>query len=168
MQTKRIIRCALFACIALIIFVLEAQIPPPVAIPGVKLGLANMVTLASLYILGARDTFFILIVRIFLGNLFTGQAISLLYSLFGGVLCFVVSVGLKRFFSGNTIWALGVIGALFHNIGQIVCAVIMFKTSSLVYYGLVLCLMSLATGSFTGLCAQFTVKLFNKLNPFIT
>ena len=158
MQTKRLIRCALFSCIALVIFVLEAQIPPPVAIPGIKIGLSNAVTLAALYILGARDTFFILMVRIILGNIFTGQALSLLYSLCGGLLCFGVSVCLKNFFGKNTLWALGVIGSVFHNIGQIICAIFMFNSPSLVYYGIVLCLAGVVTGVFTGLCAQFAVN----------
>ncbi len=145
---------------ALIIFAVESCIPPFVAIPGVRLGLANVVTLGAVYILGPRDAFWILIVRIILGNMLTGQLVSLIYSFAGGILCYIATVGLKRFFEGSTIWALGVIGALCHNIGQIACACFMYRTGSLVYYGAVLCALSCITGTFTGLCAQVMVKAF--------
>ena len=159
MDTVRITRCALFACMALIIFAVESCIPPFVAVPGVKLGLANVITLSAVYILGAKDAFWILLVRIILGNIFTGQLISMIYSIAGGVMCYTATVCLKRFFAGNTIWALGVIGAICHNIGQIACACLLYRTGSLVYYGLVLCSLSCITGTFTGLCAQLMVKV---------
>ena len=164
MQTKRLIRCALFSCIALVIFVLEAQIPPPVAIPGIKIGLSNAVTLAALYILGGRDTFFILMIRIILGNIFTGQAVSLLYSLCGGLLCFGVSVCLKNFFGKNTLWALGVIGSVFHNIGQIIAAILVMKSSAILVYLPPLLISGVVAGVIVGLVSGLVLK---KVKPYI-
>jgi len=163
MNTHRIIRCAVFSAVALIIFVLESLIPPVVPIPGFKLGLANTVTLASMYILGIKDAFWILLVRILLGNLFTGQIMSMVYSLCGGMLCFGITAALKDFFGKSTLWALGIIGAVFHNIGQVACACVLFGSTVFVYYGLVLCFASFFTGTFTGLAAQFTVNYFHAL-----
>ena len=154
---SRITECAVFACVALIIFAVEACVPIPVAIPGVKLGLANVVTLAAVYIIGKRETLMILIVRIILGNIFTGQAVSLIYSLTGGIFCYIITVALKSFFKGKNIWALGTIGAIFHNFGQLLCAYLMLGSGSLVYYGLVLTAAACVTGTFTGLCAQYVI-----------
>jgi len=162
MNIHKLTRCALFAAVALIVFVLESLIPPLVPVPGFKIGLANVVTLSALYILGRREAFFILIVRIVLGNIFTGQLVSMMYSLCGGFLCFLVTAALKNCFKNDTLWALGIIGALCHNLGQTLCAYFMYDSVSIIYYGAVLCLASFVTGAFTGLCAQFTVKHFLK------
>ncbi len=162
MKLQRLTRCALFASVALIIFVVESYIPPVVPVPGFKLGLANVVTLAALYILGRKDTFLILTVRILIGSMFSGHLMSMLYSFCGGYLCFVVTSLLKNRFEGNTIWALGVIGAIMHTLGQTICAYFFFDSQAIFYYGAVLCLVAVVTGIFTGLCAQFTVNFLKE------
>ena len=154
---SNITKCALFAALAVIIFAVEACVPVPVAIPGVKLGLANVVTLVAVYLFDKRQAFAILIVRIILGNLITGQIMAMLYSFSGGMLCYIITVALMPFFKDNTIWALGTIGAIFHNIGQLVCAYFMLGSGSLLYYGFVLTIAAIVTGSFTGLCVQYVI-----------
>lgn len=154
---SEITRCAIFACAALVIFSVESCVPLPIAIPGIKLGLANVVTLAAVYILGNREALMILIVRVILGNIFTGQLMSLIYSLTGGMFCYIITVMLKPFFNGRSIWALGTIGAVFHNFGQLLCAYFMLGSGSLVYYAFVLTAAACFTGSFTGLCAQHII-----------
>ena len=84
-QARRLTRAALLTAIALTIFLAEAQLPPPVPIPGIKLGLANIVTVYAMFVLGPRDTLLILLSRIFLGAVFSGQMMTLLYSLGGGL-----------------------------------------------------------------------------------
>jgi len=158
MKATRLTRCALFTSMALIIYVVESLLPPFTTIPGFKLGLANTVTLAVVYLMGYREAFLILILRIILGNMFTGQMMSLIYSLSGGLLSFVITVILKRFFPLNTIWALGIIGALFHTLGQTVCATILFNSNSFLYYSVFLSVLSFVSGAFTGFCAQLLVK----------
>ncbi len=163
MKTMSLTRCALLAAMALIIHVLEAQLPPLAPIPSIKLGLANIITLAAIYIVGRRQAFLILIVRIILGNFFSGQMMSLIYSLCGGVLCYAVTVCLKPIFKINTMWFLGVIGAIAHSLGQLACASILFGSLSFMYYAPVMCIFCCISGTFTGLCAQFMVKHFCKL-----
>ena len=163
MKLKQLTRCALLASVALIIFIVEAHIPPLVPVPGFKLGLANVVTLVAVYILGVKEAFLILTVRIVLGNMFSGQLMSMMYSFCGGYLCFGVTALLKKYFNGNTIWALGVVGAIFHNVGQTLCAYFFFESAAIFYYGAILCLTAVVTGIFTGLCAQFTIKKFKQL-----
>jgi len=150
-------KSACLAALALVIFSVESCVPVLVAIPGVKLGLANVVTLVSVYILGKKYAFFILLVRILLGNIITGQIMAMIYSFSGGMLCYIVTIALKPYFKGNTIWALGTIGAVFHNIGQLICAYFMLGSGSLLYYGFVLTIAAIVTGSFTGFCAQYVI-----------
>ena len=85
-QVKRLVFCALLTAIALTIFMIEAQLPALAPVPGIKLGLANIVTVYAMFALGPRDTLLILVSRVFLGSLFAGGS-TFLYSLAGGLLC---------------------------------------------------------------------------------
>ncbi len=163
MNTKKLTRCALFAAMALIIYAVESLLPPFAAVPGFKPGLANTVTLAAVYILGPVEAFWILLVRIILGNLFTGQLMSMIYSLSGGMLCYVVTVSLRRFFDPKTMWALGIAGALAHISGQTLCACVLFRSDAFLYYGMYLCIFAFVSGTFTGLCAQLMTKYIKPL-----
>ena len=81
---------ALLTAVALTIFMVELQLPALAPIPGVKLGLANIITVYAMFVLGPRDTACILLVRILLGSIFSGQLMALFYSLAGGLLCYLV------------------------------------------------------------------------------
>ena len=163
MELKKLTRDALLTAIALTIFMVEAQIPPLVPIPGVKLGLANIVTVFALFTYGRRDALLILVVRVFLGSVFSGQIMTLLYSMSGGLLCFAVTVLLQKILTDKQLWVAGVIGAVFHNIGQIIVAIVVTGTPGIVVYLPVLLVSGIVTGLFTGLCAQF---LYGKLKHF--
>lgn len=156
--TKQLTLMALLTAIALAIHVAEAQIPAPVPIPGVKLGLANIVTVWAMFTLGAGPALMVLIARILLGSLFAGQAMSLMYSLAGGLLCYLAMLLLRRVLTRDQIWVASVIGAVFHNIGQILVAIVVTGTPAIVSYLPVLLLSGIITGLFTGLAAQYLVK----------
>lgn len=162
-STKKITTMALLTAFALIIFMIEAQIPPLVPLTGVKLGLANIITLFALFTLTRRETFCILVMRIVLGSIFSGQPMTMLYSLSGGVLCFVVISIMKNFLSEKSVWTAGVVGAVFHNIGQIIMAVIVTGTPEIVVYFPVLLASGIVTGLFTGFSAQFLLDRYNKI-----
>lgn len=119
MKIKTMTRMALLSAIALTIFWVEAQIPMPISVPGVKLGLANVVTVYAVFSLGAWEAGGILLVRVLLGSLFTGQMMSLLYSAVGGVLALLTALGLKRILTGTQIWVASCFSAVAHNLGQI-------------------------------------------------
>lgn len=154
MKTKRLTFCALLTAIALTIFVAEAQIPPVVPVPGMKLGLANIVTVYAMFALGPRDTFLILLARILLGSLFSGGAV-LFYSLAGGLACYAVMLLLRRVLTLKQLWVCGAVGAIFHNIGQMVMAIWIARTPLLIVYLPVLLITGTLAGAFTGLAAQF-------------
>ncbi len=160
--TKQLTTMAMLTAIALAIHVAEAQIPAPVPIPGVKLGLANIVTVYAVFTIGAGPALMILVARILLGSLFAGQAMSLLYSLAGGLLCFVVMLLLKKILTRNQIWVASVIGAIFHNIGQILVAIVVTGTPAIVSYLPVLLLSGIAAGLFTGFAAQTFIHRMDK------
>ena len=157
MQTHRLVRGALLTAVALTIFMVEAQIPAPVPIPGIKLGLANIVTLYALFVLGPWDALGILLARILLGSLFAGNMMVLLYSLAGGLLCWAISCGLKKIMTLRQIWLCSIFGAIAHNLGQMAVAVALTRTPGLLVYLPALILSGVIAGAFTGWAAQFLV-----------
>ena len=109
-SVKHLVMLALFTTMALTIFVVEAQIPVPVPIPGVKLGLANVITLIVLVVYRPRDAFAVLVLRILLGSMFTGTPVSLLYSLTGGVFCFLGMALLCKLLQKKHLWFISIVG----------------------------------------------------------
>ena len=157
-MTRRITRAALLTGLALVIYVLEEQIPPIVPIPGVKLGLANIITVYAMFRLGPKDTLAILLARIFLGSIFAGAVSAMLFSLAGGFLCYCAMLLLRRILTLRQIWVCGVLGAMCHNAGQLLAAVVIYRTPALAVYLPVLLLSGIVTGLFTGLAAQALVR----------
>ncbi len=163
MKTKRLTTLALLTGIALILFTVEAQIPPPVPIPGVKLGLANIITVYVLFRHGPRDALLVLLARILLGSAFAGSPATLLFSLGGGLLCWLVLLPLRRILTERQIWVSGVLGAMAHNFGQIAVCVAVYHTAAVLVYLPALLLAGMATGLFTGLAAQFLLARLRKI-----
>ena len=149
---------ALLTAIALTIFMLEAQIPAPVPIPGVKLGLANIVTVFTVFLLGPGEGCLVLAARIFLGAVFAGNFSTILYSAAGGGLAILVTILLRRVLKENQLWVAGCAGAAAHSVGQMAVAVCISGTPALLAYLPILIAISLITGLFTGLCAQFLLN----------
>lgn len=158
MKTKKIALLGLLSAIALTIFLLEAQLPPLVPLPGVKLGLANIVTVFTVFLLGPKEGAAVLFVRIFLGAVFAGNFSSILYSASGGGLAIAATVLLRRVLTRKQIWAAGCAGAAAHSVGQMAAAVLITGTPAVAVYLPVMIAVSIVTGLFTGLCAQFLVN----------
>ncbi len=164
MKTRDLTLMSLLTAVGLILFVVEAQIPVPVAIPGVKLGLANVVTLFALWLLSRRAAATVLILRVVLGNFVVGNLMMMLYSLSGGLLCLLVMALMKPLFSEKQIFLLSMFGAIAHNIGQLAAAVFVMGTASILLYAPVLLLSGLITGFFTGQCAQAVILHMKKIH----
>ena len=153
--TNRITRLALLTAIALTIFMVEAQIPSPVPLPGVKLGLSNIVTVWVMFTYGARDAGMVLAARIFLGAVFSGQMSTILYSGGGGLLAWQVLILMRKVVGKGQIWLASPVSALFHNLGQLLVASAVMKTWAVMAYLPYLVLSGVISGFFTGWCAQF-------------
>lgn len=158
MDTKRLTRLALLTAVALILFVVEAQIPSPVPIPGVKLGLANIVTVYAMFRFGPRDTLLVLLTRVGLGSVFAGSVMTLWFSLAGGLLCWAAMVALRKILTEQQLWVCGIIGAMCHNLGQMAVCLAVYRTWAVAVYIPALLLSGIVTGLFTGLTAQFLLK----------
>lgn len=166
-KVKRLTRNAMLTTVALIIFIVEAQIPVPVPIPGVKLGLANVITVYAMFACGPLDTFAILLCRIILGSIFGGQIVSFFYSFCGGMLCYIVMLLIRKIVTQKQIWICSVLGAAAHNIGQIIAAMLVTQTTAIIAYLPVLLVSGIISGTFTGFCAQFVVNQMRKIKSSI-
>ena len=128
MRVRALAQSALLAAVALTIFVLEAQIPLPLPVPGLKLGLCNIVTLFALCRLGRGWSLAIVLTRIVLGNLAMGQVMAMLYALAGGLLSFLVMALIFRRLGQSLLWVTGAFGGMAHNLGQMAVAVLVTST----------------------------------------
>ena len=145
-KTRKLALMAMFTAASLIVFVIEAQIPAPIPVPGVKLGLANIITLIAMVMLGRREAGLIL----------------LIFSIAGGALAYAVMCLTLKPFSGKLLWVVSVLGAIAHNLGQLIAAIIITKTSSLMLYAPVLLASAVVTGAFTGLAAMYLTQRLDK------
>ena len=161
MKTRKLTTLSMLTAIALTIFMVEAQIPALVPIPGVKMGLANIVTVFTVFAIGPKEGILVLFVRIFLGAVFAGNFSTIFYSAAGGALAILTTIGLKKLLTKKQLWVAGVAGAIAHSIGQMAMAVTLTATPSLAIYLPVMIAISIITGAFTGLCAQFLVNRGN-------
>ena len=157
--TKNIALCAVLAALALGLSTLEGLFPVSLLIPlpGVKLGLANIVTVFALYRLGAGAALAILVTRCLLGGLFAGNLSAMLFSVLGGVTAMLVMILLQRL-PRLSVYGVSLGGAAAHNVGQMAAAVLISRTSAILYYLPVLLVSGIVTGIFTGLCAQLVSK----------
>ena len=161
MKTKKLTLLSLLTAIALTIFMVEAQIPALTPIPGIKMGLANIVTVFVVFAIGSKEAAAVLFVRIFLGAVFAGNFSTILYSAAGGGCAILVTILLKKILTKKQLWVAGALGAIAHSIGQMAMAVAITATPGLMAYLPVMIVVSIITGTFTGLCAQFLVNRGN-------
>ena len=163
MKVKKLTTLGLLSAIALTIFMVEAQIPPLLPMPGVKLGLANIVTVFAVFALGAKEGAAVLFVRVFLGAVFAGNFSTIFYSAAGGAAAIGVTILLKKILKPDQLWVAGSVGAIAHSVGQMAMAILISGTPGLAVYLPVMIAISIVTGLFTGLCAQFLVNRGGKI-----
>lgn len=155
-STKAITTCAVLAALALALSYLESFFPP-LPLPGVKLGLANIVTVYALYALGASSALAILVVRCLLGSLFAGNASALLFSLLGGLAAMLVMIALHAL-PRLSVYGVSVGGAAAHNCGQVAAAMLTLGSAAPLAYLPFLLLVSVFTGALTGFVAALLFR----------
>ncbi len=156
MHGKNVAYYGLFAALAILMGYVELLIPIPLLVPGMKLGLANVVVVIVLYFMDARAAFFISLVRVLLsGLLFAGFA-GLLYSLSGALFSLCIMVLLKK--TGKfSIIGVSVAGGVFHNIAQILVAAMVVENIRLMYYLPFLLFFGVVTGAVIGFVGRMTL-----------
>ncbi len=147
----------MLVALAFVLSYIETLIPVNLGIPGAKLGLANLVVMVALYTLGTKEAFALSMVRILLTGLTFSSMAAMLYSFAGGILSFVVMAIAKKtkLFSATGV---SVLGGIFHNAGQILVAMWVLDTSTLVYYFPVLAVTGIVSGTVIGLLAVLVIR----------
>lgn len=153
-STSRLTLLALCLALSLALFLVELRLPLFAAVPGFKLGLANIVTMLALVSFRLREALALLVARIFLGAFLSGNFVALSFSLTGGLFALAGGLLALRLWRKIPLAALGVIGALCHNLGQLLIASIWLATSDVFLYAPVLLSLAVCTGSATGFLAQ--------------
>ena len=157
MKMKRMVTLAMLTGVSLILFIIELRIPNLLPIPGVKLGLANIVTVYAVFRYRPSETAMIVTVRLLLGAMFSGNPSALLYSAAGAIACLCGMLLLRRILPEQQIWLCSVIGAMLHNVGQITAAVIIMQSIGVIAYLPILLVTGSLAGAFTGLSAQLVL-----------
>jgi heptaprenyl diphosphate synthase len=160
MKTKRLTMYGLLIALAFVLSYLESLIPVAALgffVPGMKIGLANIVVMVALYTLGARDALILSLIRIFLVSLTFGNTVSMLYSLGGGILSYLVMLGLKKtgFFSMVVV---SISGGIFHNVGQILTVMLVLQNAGVLGYLPMLFISGTITGAFIGILGGEVTK----------
>jgi heptaprenyl diphosphate synthase len=166
-NTKHLIYMSLLVTLAVVLHLVERNIPVPFVTPGAKLGLGNLVTMIALYTLAKKsDVLLIIVTRTFLAAIFGGSVSGLMYGLAGAFLSFVMMVLVKETLK-NKVSMIGVsaTGGFFHNVGQLIVACLIVKNIGVMLYLPILSLAGIVTGIFVGMGANYCVSHMRKL-PF--
>lgn len=162
MKTTRITELGMLLSISLVLSYLESLLPVMIAVPGVKLGLANIITMLLLYHTNLRETFFFMTLRVVLAGLLFSGVSGIVYGFVGGVLCICIMSIVKRF-SFFSIMGVSMTGAIFHNAGQIFVAVLVMENVHILYYLPVLCVSGTISGLIVGYLTYLILKGYNKM-----
>lgn len=159
LPTKKLTVLALFTALSLAIYAAECALPPLLPLPGMKLGLANIITLLLLRHYTLKETSLVLLARILLSALLFGQAVSLLYSLAGGIFSLLFMYLVNRLTGSRFPFLTGAFGGLTHNMGQLLTAFLLTRTPGVFAYLPFLLLCGILTGLFTGFATLFAERL---------
>lgn len=164
-NTRRLCLLGLLTAISLIVFIIENALPPLPVFPYIKLGLANTITLFVLFLRkkgGIADCVLISVVRIVLGSVITGQPMTMVFSFAGALLSLIAVIGGRKIFDGRLVPVVSVMGAIAHNIGQLLVAVLVYGSMSMAYYLPFLIIGGTACGAVTGVAAMLLLKYHPK------
>ncbi len=161
-KTKKMILLSILVAIALVIYLIEAQIP--VLFPGIKLGLANSISLVALLLLGWKEALLIMVLRTILGSIFGGSMSAFMFSIAGGVLSNIVMILLYKYFKNSlSIPIISVCGSVFHNVGQLMVAAFIVNDLKIYIYLPLLLVSAIVTGYFVGILASTLKSRLEKI-----
>ena len=167
-KTRHLIYMSLLTAMALVLSLVERNIPVPFMTPGAKLGLANLVTVLALYSLSKkRDVAMIIAARLLLVSIFGGSVSGLMYGSMGALLSFIIMVVIKELLKDKvSIIGVSAAGAVFHNIGQILVACMIVQNIGVILYLPFLSIAGIVTGAFVGLTANYIISYIYKFPMF--
>lgn len=162
---KKIAIIAIFISLALILSYVDSLIPIHVMIPGIKIGLANVIIIFSLYMLDSKAAIFISLIRVILSSVLFGSILTFAYSMTGAILSIAVMILLKNIGKLATLTT-SIMGAVTHNIGQILMALILMSTKEIIYYLPVLMISGILSGTLIGIVSTLLIQ-FAKKNKIV-
>ena len=162
-STKKITLLGLLTAVALILGWFESMLPS-LAVPGIKLGISNIVLLYAIYMMRPREAFVLMLLKVFLSGFLFGGVTAILYSLAGGLFSLTVMLLVKKCSSLSCV-GVSVCGAVFHNIGQLLAAALVVESRAVFSYAPVLLVSAVVTGVLTGIAANLTLKALRSRNP---
>ena len=163
-KTKTLVFLSLFTAVAMVLSYIEAILPPIwSAVPGIKMGLPNIIIIFLLYRLSAKQAAAVSLVRILLSALLFGNAVTLLYSLAGAVLSLAVMAILKKIDRFSMI-GVSVLGGVFHNLGQILMAMLILETAEIGYYMIILTVTGTIAGVLVGILGALLTRYMASQN----
>lgn len=154
--------CALLGmllALALLCSYVETLIPFNFGVPGIKLGLTNIVVILTMYLVGQKEALLVSVARIILAGFLFGNPFTIVYSLVGGILSFLVMVFLKNVLKLNII-SISAAGGVFHNLGQLIVAALVVENMNLLYYMSILFFAGLLTGILIGIVSREILARF--------
>lgn len=164
-SVKKIAIIAIFVTLALVLSYVDSLIPLAIMVPGIKIGLANIVIILSLYMIGEKETILISTIRVILSSLLFGTMLTFAYSMTGAILSLIIMIILKKKTTLATM-TISIIGAVSHNIGQIIMAVMIMSTKEIIYYLPILMITGIISGTIIGILASLLI-LFTKKNQIL-
>ncbi|OJV65692.1 MAG: heptaprenyl diphosphate synthase [Clostridiales bacterium 38-18] len=163
-KTRMLVFISVLVAQGMILSFIETMLPIPFIAPGAKLGLANIVTLAAIYLLTFKQASAVVLLRVLLTAVTFGSLSSFLYSLSGGVLSLLIMAGILKVFKGEiSLMGVSVAGAVAHNIGQLVVATIMIHNVLIFTYLPILLIVAIPTGIFVGIVARILINYLEKV-----
>lgn len=161
-KTKRTALLAMSVAIAMVLSFVESQIPALIAVPGVKLGLANIAVIFTLFVLGTPDAMLVSLVRVLLVSLLFGNAVGWLYSVSGAVLSLLIMLLLRKTGLFSTV-GISIAGGVSHNIGQVLAAMLVLRTEGVLFYLPPLLIFGAISGALIGICASILINRLGKM-----
>ena len=162
MKTKKVATLGLTIALAMIMSYIEALVPLSFTVPGIKMGLANIVIIFVLYKIGTKEAILVSLIRVILVSLLFSNAMAMAYSIAGAVLSLLVMWILKKTDKFSVI-GVSVAGGIMHNVGQIIMAVILLGTEQIALYLPVLIITGTATGVVIGIVAGLVINRFKNI-----
>ncbi len=162
-KTKKVALLGMLTAVALILSYLEAILPPiSSAVPGIKIGLPNLIIIFVLYKFSVKEAITVSLIRVFAVALLFGNVMTLAYSVSGAVLSILLMCIFKRIAVFSEV-GVSIIGGISHNLGQIIIAIFLFDTIQIGYYMIVLAITGTLTGAVIGIAASILIKRTEKL-----
>ena len=162
-NTQKFIHCSCLCALAIVLQIFENFIPVVPSIPGGKLGIANAVVLFVLYVYGSKYALTVSILKAIVSTLLYGGINAMIYSVSGALISVVAMILFKKYFGKYlSVIGISVVGAAFHNVGQVIASAVILNNANIFGYLSVLLIISAITGTVTGICVHFTLEKFKK------